>query len=401
MATKIGDAFVEIGAKSDKMTPGLNSAKGKVDGWLSGMAGTVGKGIGLGVGIGIASIGAKILANLWGMVEKSVQEFAKAEDVIVGYDAALKSVGSVQTIGQATDMATAFQKLTRMTNEQVLSLQQYARNLGATDANINDFTKSAIGLGRALGMDVHSAMREVMNATEGAFGMLQRYIPELRNAKDEHEKLAIVMAKANAGFTQEMAMTKTLNGTWGEFKDTMGDFSEKVGGAFVKVFHLAGLGRGLTSIVEKLTGTGANASAMKAAQESAKLTLSKEVEDEKKLAEAKKRQAEQTKIAADEEKKLADKAKFRGSVSGSFADVIRVRQSGYTQGQTAFRGDRGAFEGGGRTGLQLAYEIQEWKKNMTRKPTMTRETATEAEWSRLIEEVKRTNQLLEKQAVVA
>ncbi|MEW6250099.1 MAG: hypothetical protein AB1716_05600 [Planctomycetota bacterium] len=125
--------------------------------------------------------------------------------------------------------ATEIQKLTTVGDEAVLGLMKQALTLGANADKLDETARAAIGLSRALGMDLDGALRATILATAGNFTMLQRYIPALRETDSAAAKLAAVQKLANEGWAQAQDETKGLGGRMLQLKNAVGDLAEEIG----------------------------------------------------------------------------------------------------------------------------------------------------------------------------
>jgi hypothetical protein len=145
--------------------------------------------------------------------------------------------------------ATAIQRTTTLGDEQVMMLVTTAKTMGIANGKIEEATKGAIGLSKAFGLDLNSAMKMTALAFQGEFTMLGRYIPELRTATTQAEKMAIVQRAMGVGIQVAEAEVKTINGAWISFKGVVGDALETAGEA---IFGGGGLSAGITKLKEKI-----------------------------------------------------------------------------------------------------------------------------------------------------
>ena len=165
----------------------------------------------------------------------AVRAYAKQERAENDLATALRATGQEvdANMRRFKELAAGIQKVTTYADEDILSFQAYATHLGVTADKLDETTRTALGLSKALGMDLQTSMRYTALALQGEFTMLQRYIPELRATESATEKLAIVMRKGAQGFQAAQADTKTLAGGLAQLKNTLGDTAEKIGEAFL------------------------------------------------------------------------------------------------------------------------------------------------------------------------
>jgi hypothetical protein len=106
---------------------------------------------------------------------------------------------------------------------------QMAAAQGITADKMEEATKGAIGLSKAFGINSRRAILGISNAMQGQFTTLQRYIPELRTAETEAEKMAIVQEKMAAGFEVAKAEADNGYGAMQQLNNAVGDYKETLG----------------------------------------------------------------------------------------------------------------------------------------------------------------------------
>lgn len=135
--------------------------------------------------------------------------------------------------GKLQEAASAIQDVTTFGDEATLELMAFALAQGVAADKIEETAKQAIGLARITGQDVNTAMRSLILATQGEFMMLNRYIPAVRNATSESEKMAIVNEFAARGFKLAKDDAKTFTGQLSQLKNSVGDLGEEIGNHFL------------------------------------------------------------------------------------------------------------------------------------------------------------------------
>ena len=126
-------------------------------------------------------------------------------------------------------LASAIQEVTVYGDEQLQMMMAQALNLGISSDRTEEATKGAIGLATALDMDLNTAMRYTALAMQGEFTVLQRYVPALRTAETEAEKMAIVQKLMAAGFQQAKGEAETAAGVLKQIKGVFGDLLQQIG----------------------------------------------------------------------------------------------------------------------------------------------------------------------------
>ena len=139
--------------------------------------------------------------------------------------------GTAETAAEMKTFAAEMQAATIYGDEFVQGLMVQGLNLGVSSGQLKQVTVDALGLSKALKMDLNTSMRYVALAYQGEMTMLRRYIPLLRQTEDQTEQLAIVQKTAAAGFEQLKDQTRTsgglieqLSNVWGDLKETVGSF---------------------------------------------------------------------------------------------------------------------------------------------------------------------------------
>ena len=168
-----------------------------------------------------------------------------------------KLADTLKTTGQYSEemylklkaLAGEMQNLTVYGDEAVQMLEAQALNLGITADGLDEAVRGAIGLSEALDMDLSTALRYTALALQGEFTVLQRYVPELRKAETESEKLAIVQKLMAAGFEQAKGQAEELGGRLKQVRNRFGDLLETIG---MVIFGTEDWGDTLRVIQERL-----------------------------------------------------------------------------------------------------------------------------------------------------
>jgi len=168
-----------------------------------------------------------VAAGIGAVVYASAQQ----EEAETKLRAALEATGqySDDVYRRLHDLAGEIQNVTVHGDELILGLQAQALNLGVTEDKMGEATRGAVGLATALEMDLNTALRYTALAMQGEYTVLQRYVPELRTAKEPAEKLAIVQRIMAQGFEQAAARAETLEGRVLQLKNRFGDLLQAIG----------------------------------------------------------------------------------------------------------------------------------------------------------------------------
>lgn len=186
-------------------------------------------------------------AGLVAAAAVTVKAFATQQKAEEALSAALAANGEEvdRLLPKLKALASEIQNVTEIGDENILMLMTQLRNLGVTGAKMEEATRGAIGLSKALGLDLNTAARGVALALQGEFTILQRYIPALRTATTASEKMAILQEVMGKGFTQAKDAAQTLTGAFNQLKNDFGDLLEAIGEAISE-------GLGLTDVFQNL-----------------------------------------------------------------------------------------------------------------------------------------------------
>jgi len=241
---KIAEAFVDIKARTDKLRQGLRGAVQQTRKSTERMSAAISRFKGVAIAA-FALLGAKLTKD-------SAKAWIAYEDQLVKVSAALSVTG--QEVEKNTaflrEQATIIQRNTRISDNQILQLQELAIGLGASAEQANELAKATIGLSIKLGKDASPEMlRYVRLAQQGEFTMLRRYIPALRAATTEAEQFAIVQKFTNEGFAAAQKQTKSAGGQLDQMKNSFGDLQKAVG----RTFTDSGFFTAIRVAIEQLT----------------------------------------------------------------------------------------------------------------------------------------------------
>lgn len=198
-------------------------------------------------------------AALTGIAIKGVKSFMEADDASKSLSASLTALGynTNEIMPKFEALASEIQKLTRIGDDETLSLAATLLNFGVMPEKIDESIRGVIGLSTAMRMDLGSAAQYLALAQQGQFTMLARYIPALRTATTDTEKMAIVQKVMAAGFEQSQAAAGTLGGRWDQLKNRVGDLWEKIGQTVSESLNLTGAFEKAENAVNNLIGSAA------------------------------------------------------------------------------------------------------------------------------------------------
>lgn len=201
-------------------------------------------------GVTVANLATKGINFLQSELGSFITEAVEADKVNKIFNSTLAKHGeSVVVVGGIYDnFASQLQAVTGESDETIKGLVGLAMNLGINKERIKDAVQGAMGLTTAYGGSLQGNLEAVARAYQGNWRQIDMMIPEIRNLKDESEKLAVLQKKMADGFD---ASKSAMTGFGGELKtaaNQWGDFKEAAGGAFLSVFA------GVKKLTDELTG---------------------------------------------------------------------------------------------------------------------------------------------------
>jgi hypothetical protein len=216
-------------AKAQKDLVKLESSVGKVGSTTKSAASGIKTGFGdmkaavmpMAMGI-MAGVGAVISLTQAAMEQQKVEMMFTKALALSGNAAAGASEKYFQ-------LASDIQKVTTVGDEVTISMMQLALSMGATEQQLPEITKGAVGLSKSLGIDLNSAAKMVTLGMSGQYAMLSRYIPALRTAQSESERAALFQKALADGFNVASEEAKTSAGRMEQLSNNFGDLKEKLG----------------------------------------------------------------------------------------------------------------------------------------------------------------------------
>jgi len=128
--------------------------------------------------------------------------------------------------------ASQMQNATNVADENVLGMLALATSMGIVEKKRKDAVQGAIGLSKAFasaGLSLETALKGITLATQGDYSMLQRYIPQLRDASSETEKMTILQNAMANGFNLATAEADSGAGAIQKLKNQFNDLKETLG----------------------------------------------------------------------------------------------------------------------------------------------------------------------------
>lgn len=182
--------------------------------------------VGVAAGVTVAIGAIKGITSAIAGLKDSVEAFNTQEEAARGMTQAQQ------------DFASALQRSTNVGDEATLMLMRQAEMMGFTKEQSQDVTSAAIGLAEALGVSQSEALKKVAQAMSGNAGALGEFLPALRNASTESEKLAIINETVNAGLQKLNVDSQTTRGAMERAAGAFGDLQEKIGALLDPLFRV-------------------------------------------------------------------------------------------------------------------------------------------------------------------
>lgn len=224
MAGEFAKFYIRLGTLFDPK--GLKDAETKIGNTkesVSGLSSAFTK-------LGAMFAGGAAIYKMISFAKSAWSAFVQQEEAVARLNGVLRTQGiySEQLSQYLQNLASEIQKVTTVGDEDTIALIQLGLSMGIASDKMEEATKQAIGLSKAYGVDLDSAMKMVALATQGEYTMLARYIPQLRTLTDETEKAALVTKLLTDGFELAKAEGETTSGTMKQLANRWGDIQEEI-----------------------------------------------------------------------------------------------------------------------------------------------------------------------------
>lgn len=192
-------------------------------------------GLTLNIGAGIGNR----LAQIPSLINSSISAYARQEGAEANLAAAIRATGA-----QAKDaaeslkaLASNLQAITAYGDETVLEMEALAVSFGVPADKMRECMEGAIGLSKAFKVDLKMATAMAAEALQGKTLRLNSYIPALKNATSDAERLSLAQMAMVRGFSQAKAETETLEGAVRQCSNIWGDNAEIVGKSLAPAYR--------------------------------------------------------------------------------------------------------------------------------------------------------------------
>ncbi|MDR1305701.1 MAG: hypothetical protein LBK76_10855, partial [Verrucomicrobiales bacterium] len=167
-----------------------------------------------------------------GVLKKSINEYAQAEEAVAGLDAALAQNGLLTDAYRVKlqDLASQLQETTAIADDKWYGVLQRLTQFGANEGNIDRYTDAVKNLAGIMGGDIDAAATVFAKAMQGNYDTLGRYGIRIVKTGDQVKDLDLLMQQlAQRGGGVLEARARSLNGQFRQLGNAVGDFFESIG----------------------------------------------------------------------------------------------------------------------------------------------------------------------------
>lgn len=200
-------------------------------------------------GLGVTWGVSKAIKSLTGFIKDSISAASEDERIERALGSAIETTGrNIQTLlPHFLKYSHALQEQTVYSRDDIQAVQTLLLQITKLDREgIDRATRGALALSTVFGIDLQSAARAVGNAFEGNFMQLGRYIPAIREAKDEGKKLAAMNEWLAKAFGRTKDETNTYAGSVKQLKNYWHELTAEIGKGVTENEVVTGAIKGLT-----------------------------------------------------------------------------------------------------------------------------------------------------------
>jgi len=242
-----------IGANISALNRGLKFARKSVATLVSSIGGIAKKITAPFRGMSGAIMAAFSFVAIKKFLSDSLSAFVVQEKAVNDLKSVFTSFGEDAEYGvkKIKKYASELQKLTGIGDEVTIAMAGQLKMLGVTNDKLIEAIDTVAAL-RSVNVDGATAIRAVANAMQGEYSMLNRYIPAIKNASTEEEKVNALREFTTVGLETLKSNLDTTGGAWEKFKSYVGDAKEGIGKLIVKLLDLPTLLNHATTKVQEL-----------------------------------------------------------------------------------------------------------------------------------------------------
>jgi hypothetical protein len=191
-------------------------------------AGGMGSMLKAAAGLAAAFVGTKALIDFG---TSSVKAFMESQDAVNGLEAALDLLGKKSESAGLQAFAEQIQQVTTADDEAVIGMMKIGAAIGNMSGDtLKQATVAAMGLSKAYGMDLESAMTLVSKAAVGNTGTMGRYGIVFKEGMSDTEKFNQVLEVGRQKFAMAEAETQTFSGKIKQLGNAWENAKEQLGG---------------------------------------------------------------------------------------------------------------------------------------------------------------------------
>lgn len=182
------------------------------------------------------SLGVRGIGFLIGQMKAGVDSAIEYEKTTLQLTATIEGLGlsSERWVGILQRQAAELQNVAGINDETIRQYQTMALNAGTSADKVDDLMRAAIRLSNAFGMDLQSAIRNLIKTQAGMTGELGEAIPWIRDLTKEQLKAGDAIDLVNEKLdTQLTTLTEGTAGARQGLILAWGDFTEALGKAAV------------------------------------------------------------------------------------------------------------------------------------------------------------------------
>jgi len=210
-----------VKSKSDSAGSSMDDASGSASGFGTSLRRFGPQAAAAAAAIGVIADQARRSLDAWSELEMAHQRMSAAVEV--------SGENAEEIIPQYEELASNIQDITTVSDGAAMEMISLAQSMGVTSRDMDQVIRGAVGISRTFGINTQRAIRGVTEAMQGNFTLLQRYIPQIREAEDEAEKLAIVQETMADSFSMAEAETETYQGSLEQLANSWSDLREEQG----------------------------------------------------------------------------------------------------------------------------------------------------------------------------
>jgi hypothetical protein len=192
------------------------------------------------IGVAVAAV-VGIYKKFSGFITDSIEKFDQQQLAEVALSTALG-----KTSKALLNQASAFQKLTRFGDEEIIRGQAFLAQMGLTEKQIERIVPRILDFAQAKGIDLKIAADLVAKSIGSETNALSRYGIQIEGAAGSQERLESAFSALDDKFKgqAEAALTgagalKQLSNTWGDLKERVGGFIAKAINPFIRSLNEA------------------------------------------------------------------------------------------------------------------------------------------------------------------